>query len=203
MRAVSMPRVQQKPAEVEHASAWESQDDAQLVERSLGGDRWADEALYRRHARRIAGTAMRLLGDRHEAEDVVQDAFVQAFSELTKLRDPTAFGPWLLQIMVRKVHRRFRRRRFLGLLGFTHEGDLPLDSLLSETASPEHVVELRLIQETLGRASAAERTAWTLRHVEGYRLAEIASACGCSLATAKRRIEAARLRIDSHTRGIR
>jgi len=198
-----MQRSQPKTVAVEHTSVWEAQDDSELVQRALGGDRWAEEALYRRHARRVAGTAMRLLGGRHEAEDVVQDAFVQALSDLSKLRDPAAFGPWLLQITVRKVHRRFRRRRFLRLLGVDHEGDLPLDSLLTESASPEHVVELRLIQEMLGRVSAAERTAWALRHVEGYRLAEVAAACGCSVATAKRRIEAAQLRIDAHTRGLR
>lgn len=177
---------------------WETLDDATLVERALDGDRWAEEALYRRHVRRITGTVMRLLGDRTEAEDVVQETFVRALGELDQLRDESAFGGWLLQIAVRKVHRRFRRRRLRRLLGFTHEGDLPLDSLVSPSASPEERTELQLLARALDSVGGPERTAWALRHIEGHKLKDIAAACGCSLATAKRRIEVAQARIDRH-----
>ena len=177
---------------------WEQHDDESLVQRALEGDRWASEALYRRHVRRIAATTIRLLGDRAEAEDVTQEAFVEAFDGLDQLRDPSVFGAWLLRIAVRKVHRRFRRRKLRRVLGFTHEGDVPLDSILSGGASPEEATELRLLQGAIERLSAAERTAWCLRHIEGYKLSEVASACECSLATVKRRIEAAQVRIDRH-----
>ncbi len=185
------------------ARPWESLDDEALVRRALSGDRWGEESLYRRHVRRIAGAAMRLLGDRAEAEDVTQEAFVIAFKDLAKLRDPSAFGGWLLQIAVRRVHRRFRRRRMLRALGFGHEGDLPLDALLSDDASPEDRAELSLVARVLDAMPARERTAWILRHVEGCKLEEVADACDCSLATAKRRLEAASARIDRHREGRR
>lgn len=179
---------------------WESHDDATLVERALDGDRWAEEALYRRHVRRVAGTATRLLGDRNEAEDVTQEAFVRAFEELPKLREAGSFGAWLMQIAIRQVHRRFRRRRLLQTLGFTHEGDVPLDSLLSSSASPEEATELRLLNDALGRLNSAQRIAWMLRHIEGQKLSEVADACGCSLATVKRRIDAAQTHLDRFAR---
>lgn len=188
-----------EPLPTTRLRGWEQHDDADLVERALDGDRWASEALYRRHVRRIAATAIRLLRDRTEAEDITQEAFVEALDGLDQLRDPSAFGAWLLQIAVRKVHRRFRRRKMLRVLGFTHEGDVPLDSVLSGGASPEEAAELRLLERALAKLSAAERTAWMLRHIEGYKLGEVAVACDCSLATVKRRIEAAQVRIDRHT----
>ena len=85
--------------------------DAELVLRARRGDRWAEEALYRRHVHAVTRVTMRLLSRSTEAEDVVQDAFVIAFADLNKLRDEAVFGGWLLRIAVRQVHRRYRRRR--------------------------------------------------------------------------------------------
>src|SRR4051812_11878488 len=90
--------------------------DAQLVARIREGDRAAEEALYRRHAQAVAVTATRLLRSHHDAQDVLQDTFIIALGEIEGLRDPAAVRAWLLQIAVRQVHRRFRRRRLLGLL---------------------------------------------------------------------------------------
>lgn len=91
----------------------------------------------------------------------------------------------------------------LRALGFSREGNLPLESLLSEDASPEDRAELSLVADVVRQMPAAERTAWTLRHVEGYKLDEVATACDCSLATAKRRLDAAHAKIDRHKEGRR
>jgi RNA polymerase sigma-70 factor (ECF subfamily) len=173
--------------------------DAELVVRARGGDRWAEEVLFRRHFGAVTGTAARLLGDRHEAEDVVQDTFHTAISELAKLREPAAFRAWLVQITVREVHRRFRRRRLLRALGFdTADPEAGIARQLSADASPELRVELMLLDRVIATLPTAERIAWTLRCVEGLRLEEVAAACGCSLATAKRRISAAHRIVSAH-----
>ncbi len=91
--------------------------DADLVLRARGGDRWAGEELFQRHVGAVMATAMRLLGDRAAADDVVQDSFASALEKLSSLRDPPAFHRWILQIAVSQVHRRFRRQRFLSQLG--------------------------------------------------------------------------------------
>ena len=171
----------------------------ELVARTRRGDRWAEEMLFRRHARRILGLATRLIGDSNEAEDMVQEAFLEAYETLEKLRDDGAFGAWLSRIVVSRAHRRFRRRKLRSLWGLIPGGDAPLENMLPAGASPEELAELRFIEKVLGRTSGAARTAWVLRHVEGYKLDEVAGACGCSLATAKRRIAHVQSRIDQHT----
>jgi len=176
--------------------------DGELVRRSLAGDRWADEALFRRHAGVIAGTVMRLLRDRAEAEDVVQDTFVTALSKLGTLREPDAVRSWLLMIAVRGVQQRFRRRRVRRMFGLEREspedGEVTCVALASDATSADLRTELALLDRALARLPAKERIAWMLRYVEGCSLEETAVACGCSLATAKRRIAAAEHVVREH-----
>lgn len=175
--------------------------DGELVRRAREGDRWAEEALFRRHAAVVAGTVMRLLGNRAEAEDVVQDTFVTALEKLETLREPEAFRGWLLAIAVRDVQQRFRRRKIRRLLGL--EPSEPLTGCAeyaTDEAGPELRAELRLLDAALAHLPMKERVAWMLRNVDGYSLEETALACGCSLATAKRRIAAAETHVRAHVR---
>lgn len=175
-------------------------DDAELVERALAGDTWAEEALFRRHAPALHGLVVRLLGRRHEAEDVVQDTFVVALSQLDRLRDPDALAGWLRQIAVRRVQRRYRRRQLLARLGLDRGADdATLEMMAAPGATAEDQAELALLSRVLDDLPSRERIPWMLRHVEGATLPEVARACDCSLATAKRRIAAAQTRIDQHT----
>ena len=67
----------------------------QTVEAAQAGDERAFEALFRAHRDSIFSIAMHYLRDRDAAEDVTQDAFVRAWDQLPKLREPAAFGGWL------------------------------------------------------------------------------------------------------------
>ena len=173
--------------------------DRDLVERIRQGDRAAEGVLYRQHVNALMGLAIRLLGCTTEAEDVVHDTFVTAFASLDQVRDATALRAWLMQVTVRHAHRRFRRRRLLQRLGFVPTPD---DSSLAELAapgtSPEQRAELTRLDGALARLPAKLRTPWILRHVEGFELADVASACGASLATIKRRIAEAQADVDQH-----
>lgn len=172
-------------------------DEAELVHRARSGDRWAQEELFRRHVGRVTATATRLLGDRVLAEDVAQDSFAIALERLPSLREPPAFGRWIVRIAVSQVHRIFRRRRIVRFLGFDAEPGA-LASLAAKTASPAQVAELELLDRALAELPAEQRTAWMLRHVEGMELREVADACDCSLATVKRRVAAAAARVRRH-----
>jgi RNA polymerase sigma-70 factor (ECF subfamily) len=177
-------------------------EDAELVLRAVSGDAWAKEALFRRHVRAVTGTVVRLLGGRDpsEAEDIVQDTFVVAFSQLARLRDGRVVRSWLLQIAVRRVYRRLKRRRLLELFGFeTEHGELAL--MVERGASPEVMAELALIDGVLAELPIDQRVAWMLRHVEGEALEDIAVILECSLATVKRRIRAADEAIAVHVGG--
>lgn len=180
-----------------------SGEDAALVAGVLSGDRSAEEALYRRHAASVLRLATRLLRSHEDAMDVLQDAFVSAFEELGSLREHDAFQGWVHRIAVRLVHRRFRRRRLLGLLGLdrSRHDAVSLESLADGSASQEARVELRWLDAALARIDDRERIAWMLRHVEGLALEEVAEACECSLATVKRRITSAEAVVRRHLDG--
>lgn len=181
-------RAAERPAS--HIEPHES--DGELVLRARRGDRWAEEALYRRHVHAVTRLAVRLLSRSTEAEDVVQDAFITAFADLTKLRDESAFGGWVTRIAIRQVHRRYRRRRLLRALGLDRgEDDLALEHQMDSAAGPEALAAVRELARMLETLGARERIAWTLRHIEGCKLEEVAASLGVSLATAKRAIASA------------
>ena len=174
---------------VHSVSGAEKSPDAALVNRAIAGDRWAEEALYRRHAGTLLGACTRLLRDPADAEDVVQDAFIDAFSELGNLREPSQFRSWLMGIAVHKVHRRLRRRKLLRALGlWKSEREQSLDNCLAPGVSAECYAEIICLDLVLRQLPNAQRIAWQLRYAEGFRLEEVATLCSCSLATAKRRI---------------
>jgi RNA polymerase sigma-70 factor, ECF subfamily len=176
--------------------------DARLVDAIRAGDRTAEERLYRRHAPSILRLATRLLRSHEDAMDVLQDTFVTAYEEIGDLRDGSAFRAWLHRVAVRLVHRRFRRRKLLGLLGLDRRGEeIPLESLADDSASPEARMELRWLDEALRAIDERSRIAWMLRHVEGLSLEETAIACECSLATVKRRIAASEALVNAHLTG--
>ncbi|HJL20484.1 MAG TPA: RNA polymerase sigma factor [Sandaracinaceae bacterium LLY-WYZ-13_1] len=171
--------------------------DGDLVARVRDGDRWAEDALYRRHARPVASVVARLLGTRQDVEDVVHDAFLSAFEQIDRLRDPDKFGRWLMRIAVTQVRRSLRRKRLRRALGLLPSGDdLALERLASTRAGPDVQAELAVVDGILRRLPADQRIAWMLRYVEGHRLEDVAELCGCSLATAKRRIARARSTMD-------
>jgi RNA polymerase sigma-70 factor (ECF subfamily) len=172
-------------------------DDEDLVVRAQSGDRWAEDALYRRHAQRVTRAVSRLLGSLDDVDDVVHDAFLIAFESMARLRDPKAFRSWLMQIAVVRVRRTLRTRRLrraLGLLPAKDEG--VLERFASPAIDPEQRADLAAIDRVLARMPADQRVAWMLRYVEGYRLEEVASIAGCSLATVKRRIDAVKRTLD-------
>lgn len=175
------------------------EEDTALVAAIHAGSREAEEQLYRRHAGAVLGLATRLLRSREEAMDVLQDAFVTAFERLGDLRDPAAFRPWVLRLTASLVHRRFRRRKLLRLLGLGRSGEeTSLDELADPAVSPEARAELRWLDRKLETVEGRDRAAWMLRNIDGFALEEVAEACACSLATAKRRIAAADAVIRAH-----
>jgi RNA polymerase sigma-70 factor (ECF subfamily) len=169
--------------------------DAEHVQRALEGNAWAEEALYRRYAELVLGTAKRLLGSPDEAADVAQDSFLTAFEKLGTLRDASTFKTWLMQIAVRNVHRRFRRRRILRWFGLDDMEEGSLEAFASTDAPLEVRADLGTLGVVLSKLPPAIRLPWMLRHVEGHELTEVAALCNCSLATAKRRIVAAESRV--------
>ena len=174
--------------------------DAKLVTLALDGQSWAHEAIYRRYVQRIGRVARSLLRDDSEVDDVVQETFLIAFETLARLGDPSALRSWLTGIAVHRVHRRFRWSRWTRLWT-SAELAASLETQLSAEAGPDQRAELARIDRVLQKLPVTLRLPWVLRHVLGDSLDDIAGACGCSLATVKRRIGEAERHVDAHVAG--
>jgi RNA polymerase sigma-70 factor (ECF subfamily) len=146
------------------------------------------DALFRRYGRTVAAVTVRLLGrDDHEVDDVVQEVFWLASRRMHRLQDIEGARGWLVTATTRLVRRRLRRRRWRALF---HARE-PLGEVPAPGATPEQRALLARLYGVLEQLPVEPRLAWVLRHLEGERLEDVARACGCSLATAKRRIAAA------------
>jgi len=164
--------------------------DAALVERARQLDEAAFAALYRRHARYLAGIIYRLMGDAAELDDIIQETFLQAGDALAQLDRPERIRPWLVTIAVRRAHRHLaRRRRRWFLLRDLAEVAAPA----SDPADRDDVDEL---YRALDRLPLDLRTPWVLHRIEQFSLPDVAEACDVSLATVKRRIAEAERRIE-------
>jgi RNA polymerase sigma-70 factor (ECF subfamily) len=170
--------------------------DAALVIAARAGEAWAQEALFRRHARMALGLAHRLLPSDAEVEDIVQDSFVFAIQRLGALNNPQAFAAWLGSIVVRTVQKRLRHRRMLTRLGLRRPDVIDPDAVVSSQAPPEVAHELRRVYAILEQLPAEERVALVLRRVDGLEIAEIATRMALSTSTIKRRLAAAEARLE-------
>ncbi len=145
-------------------------------------------ALYAKHVHYMSGLCIRLLRDRELGLEVTQEAFVLAFERLSELREPAAFRGWLSQIAVRTARATMAQRRTDAP---PSDAERKLAGALRVDTSAEARSELRAIQVALSRVPDDAAIAWSLRYLEDEPLDAVAAACGCSLATAKRWIDAA------------
>jgi len=167
-------------------------DDAELVTRTQAGDTAAFDALFLRHARYVAGTLYRVMGDDLELDDIVQDTFIVALDRLDDLRDGNHFRPWVTTIAVRMAKKRLskRSRRRMFRLDIGRQAPAISDPREREAADD--------LYEALDTLPPNLRIPWTLHRVCGETLAVTADACSVSLATVKRRIAEAQRRLEAH-----
>ena len=150
-----------------------------------GHPRTLDDA-YRSYCRYVGAIILRLDGRPAEVDDLIQDVFVEAAAGITRLREPEAIKGWLATIAVRTVRRRLRVRRAWRLLGLDRD---PVDTVaVDPRASPADRVLLRAVYQVLDEMPVQDRLAFTLHIVEGETMEAVAKLCGCTLATAKRRV---------------
>jgi len=158
------------PTQTPERGAVRDADDAMLIAAVRGGSTQALAELYARHAPAVFTAALRLLGSREDAEDVLQDVFVGLPDALARYEERGAFGAWIRRVAVRASLMVLRRR--------ARKGYEPLESaadVVAGSPEPERTIAAR-------RAIAALpdplRVVFVLREVEGYSHAEIAELLG-------------------------
>lgn len=169
-------------------------DIAALLAGLRAGDRGAQAAFFERYVVDVERILFRLLGPDTELQDLVQESFLQALSSIGSFRgDEGALGPWLRSVAIRTALKRVRWRKARWWLGFHPPEDF-LD--IPASVDPSVQAALKRAHGVLDRLPPRERVAFVLRFVEGMQLREVASSCGVSLATVKRRLTSARRRFE-------
>ncbi|MFS2023644.1 RNA polymerase sigma factor [Massilia sp. CT11-137] len=178
-----------------------SLDDDALLRRIRAGDRDAFSDLMRRYNRRLYRVARSVLRDDAEAEDALQDAYLQAYRALPGFRGESALGTWLTRIVVNAALMRQRKTGRLAdviELGADFGSDdaiLPRDRL-DEPAQPElaalRAQTRRLIETGIDKLPAAFRTVFMLRAVEELTVEETAATLDIPAATVRTRYFRAR-----------
>jgi RNA polymerase sigma-70 factor, ECF subfamily len=160
--------------------------DAVAVQQTLAGDRDAYRVLVDRHSRNIYRLAYRMTGNRHDAEEVVQEAFLRGYQKLKQFAGNSNFGTWVYRIAANYAIDMLRQRKTDEARraapakeneeGF--EADL-LGRITDPGPNPERLAgstELALrMNAALDSLSPAERTAIVMRHWEGCAIEEIAA----------------------------
>jgi RNA polymerase sigma-70 factor (ECF subfamily) len=147
--------------------------------------------VFRRYAAYVGALVLRLIGRPGDVDDVVQDVFMQAHRDLSRLRDPAALRPWLRRITVRRA-RRWLRKRWVRRRSRESDIDAHTD-LVDAAASPEERAEIVRVYALLDRLPRDERLVWALRFIEGETLESIAGLLGASISTVQRRLRAAEI----------
>jgi RNA polymerase sigma-70 factor, ECF subfamily len=158
-------------------------------------------SLYQRYAPYIAAIATRILGRESEVEDVVQDVFAAAVNGLRRREDDREIKAWLARVTVRCAIHAVRLRRVWNLFDLTD--DPSYEALVDSGASSEERQLIVQVYRVLDTMAPRHRVPWALRYIEGRSMEEVAELCGCSLATAKRRVSHAHERICARLGGGR
>jgi RNA polymerase sigma-70 factor (ECF subfamily) len=161
-------------------------DESMLIRRARRADTRAFEALYRRHVDRVYGLCLRMTGNRAEAEDCTQEAFIQAWNQLERFRGDSAFGTWLHRIAVNAVLGRIRKSdRERDRIQAAHE-------LSPAPAATADTGELRDLAAAVDRLPEGARHVFVLSGIYGYSHDEASEMLGIAVGTSKAQLHRAR-----------
>src|ERR1051325_11171565 len=158
--------------------------DADLIAAVIAGNIDSFSLLVRRHQDTCVRFAVRMLGSRVDADDVLQSAFMRAFRNLRSCRDRERFGGWLYQIVVNEcrtfaTRRKRREQRFLSAAGEIERAIGPGSDAYAARDFGGH------IERALGMLPADQREAFLLKHVEELTYEEISEMTGASVSALK------------------
>ncbi len=178
-------------------------DELALVQAAKAGDVRAFEKLVKRYDRNVFRIAQHITHSREDAEDVVQEAFLKAYSNLEQFQGQSKFYTWLVRIAVNEALMKLRRRRPERFVSLDEDVKTEDDSLPREVAdwspNPEQLYnqsELRdILSRTIQGLPPTFRTVFVLRDVEGLSTEETAEALDLSVPAVKSRLLRARLQL--------
>ncbi len=178
-----------------------SRSDADLVEQCQAGDDAAFDELVRRYKDRIYGVVFRFLGNRDDALDVAQEAFVRAYRGIHGYAGQASVSTWFFTIAANLARNRLRDQHRKGRdksasLEATADGG---SGIATTRETPRSLAQRRELEESLDACldalPEAQRLVFVLRVFDGLRYEEIAACAGCAEGTVKSRLNQARRRL--------
>lgn len=170
--------------------------DAKLVTQARSGSMTAMEELVARYESRLVRLAQKITGNHEDAEEVVQNAFVKGFQNLSAFRGDSRFGTWIVRIAVNEALMRIRGKRFMEVpidhADCADDRIIPAE-LQDSGPSPEEQYsrdELqRIFETTVSQLDPGYRIVFQLRDIEGFSTEETARTLDLSLSAVKSRLQ--------------
>lgn len=142
-----------------------------LVQQCINGEASAYRALYDRYSKAMYNTALRILNRADDAEDILQEAFTDAFQQLKSFEGRSTFGAWLRQIVVYKSIAHLKKQK-LHVNGLETDAENIADETVLEEDEVWYTVDS--IKQAMQKLPDGYRTVLTLHLIEGFEQEEVA-----------------------------
>ncbi|MGA7915449.1 MAG: sigma-70 family RNA polymerase sigma factor [Candidatus Acidiferrales bacterium] len=178
-----------------------SAEDLELIQRAVAGESEAQTRLFATHTPMLYRVALRVLRNKEDAEDAVQDTWHRAYARLDTFEGRSSISTWLTRISINSalMIRRKNKRRFEVSLQETpdDEGSPPhaVDNAPTPEESCRHTELRHLLAQQIHRLPSLIRTAFLLRHVNGFSTAESLQRLGINSSALKSRVQRARRKL--------
>jgi RNA polymerase sigma-70 factor, ECF subfamily len=174
--------------------------EAEAIRLAQSGDAAAFEFLYGLHSRRVYALCLRMVSNPSDAEDLMQEAFLQLFRKIGTFRSESAFSTWLHRMTVNVVLMRLRKKVLpVASLEETTEPDEDGGGPRKDVGAPDlrlsGAVDRVNLERSIDRLPPGYRTVFVLHDVQGYEHNEIAGIMGCSVGNSKSQLHKARTRL--------
>ncbi len=163
-----------------------------LIPRCLKGDSRAQMEIYNRYYKAMYNTAIRIVKDQAEAEDVMQEAFLSAFTKLDTFRGEVTFGAWLKKIVVNKSLVSYRNKKKKNEVALDDKLYKVGDDDVSEAVDTETEQLAQKVLKTMDLLKDNYRVSLTLHLIEGYDYEEICGLMDISYANCRTMISRAK-----------
>ena len=174
-----------------------TQEDDRLIRQTLAGELSAFESLIGKYQNRLFHSMTQVLRNSTDAEDVVQDAFVKAFTKLSTFRGGSQFYTWLYRIAHNSAISQIRKRKPTESLD--HDAGMTAATLEGQHVSPsqrlERQEENRQLSDALNRLKEEQRSVLVLREMEGLDYDAIAEILDVPVGTVRSRLHRARAQL--------
>jgi RNA polymerase sigma-70 factor (ECF subfamily) len=168
-------------------------DPAAVLERVISREPAAVAWLVDEHSPVVRQMLVRVLGDNHDVEDLVQETFLVVLRQARTLKNPSALRSFVVSVAIRLARNELRRRSVRRWVGLETVTEPPLVG----GHDPVTAEQVRCLYRVLDRMDADSRLLFLLRYVQGLELTELAEVAACSLATLKRRLARAEARFGA------